>query len=149
MTKVDVEKLIVCIDDDPELITLMRLIFHPRGFRLIGAASGPEGLETMQQVKPDLVLLDLMMPGMSGWEVFRRMKADEELREVPVVVVTVRAQPMERTLGLHVLGVDDYVTKPFKIQDLVQRVCRALGIPGPADDRGAPPFDGPNGAGAT
>jgi len=121
-------KTILCIDDDPEIITLMRLIFRTQGFRLVGAVSGPEGLETMRRVKPDVVLLDLMMPGMSGWEVYRRMRADEELREIPVVIVTVRAQKIERTLGLHVFGVDDYITKPFEIQELVQSVCRVLGV---------------------
>ena len=136
----DAEKVIMCIDDDPEIITLMRLIFHPRGFRLIGAVSGPEGLETMRRVKPDLVLLDLMMPGMSGWEVFRQMQADEELRHIPVVVVTVRSQAIERTIGLHVFGVEDYITKPFEIRDLVRGVCRILGVPGEVNEQGGMAF---------
>jgi len=130
-------KVIMCIDDDPEIITLMRLIFRPQGFRLIGAVSGPEGLEVMRRVKPDLVLLDLMMPGMSGWEVYRQMQADEELRHIPVVIVTVRAQPIERTIGLHVFGVNDYITKPFEIQDLVQSVRRVLGAPDEVDGQNA------------
>lgn len=129
------DKVIICIDDDPEIITLMRLIFRPKGFRLIGAVSGPEGLKAMRRVKPDLVLLDLMMPGMSGWEVYRQMQADEELKRIPVVIVTVRAQAIERTIGLHVFGVDDYITKPFEIQDLVRSVCRVLGVPAEVNER--------------
>ncbi len=144
----DGSKLIMCIDDDPEIITLMRLIFRPKGFRLIGAVSGPEGLEVMQRAKPDLVLLDLMMPGMSGWEVYRRMKADEELKNIPVVIVTVRAQPIERTIGLHVFGVDDYITKPFEIRDLVRSVCRVLGVSDSINDRNGPAFGLSGGAGA-
>ncbi|HIP86830.1 MAG TPA: response regulator [Anaerolineales bacterium] len=128
-------KVIVCIDDDPEIITLMGLIFRPQGFRLIGAVSGPEGLKVMRRVKPDLVLLDLMMPEMSGWEVYRQMQADEGLRHIPVVIVTVRAQPIERTIGLHVFGVEDYITKPFEIRDLVRSVRRVLG----ASDEGESP----------
>ena len=121
-------KLILCIDDEPEIITLMRLIFRPEGFHLVGAVSGSQGLEVMRRLKPDLVLLDLTMPGMSGWDVYRRMKADQDLKDIPVVVVTVRAHNVEKAIGLHIFGVEDYVVKPFSVQDLVRRVRRILGV---------------------
>ena len=119
---------IVCIEDEPEMIDLVRLILGRRGFELIGAVGGREGLETVRQVKPDLVLLDLMMPDMDGWEVYQQMKADEELREIPVVVVTAKAQSIDKVLGLHIAKVDDYVTKPFGPQELLESVSRVLGV---------------------
>jgi two-component system response regulator VicR len=106
-------KKIVCIEDEPEMIDLVRLILGRRGFELIGAVGGREGLETVRQVKPDLVLLDLMMPDMDGWEIYQHMKADEELRNIPVIIVTAKAQSIDKVLGLHIAKVDDYNTKPF------------------------------------
>lgn len=121
-------KKIVCIEDDPEMIDLARLILGRRGFELIGAVGGREGLETVRQVKPDLVLLDLMMPDMDGWEVYQHMKADEELRNIPVIIVTAKAQSIDKVLGLYIAKVDDYITKPFGPQELIERVNRVLGI---------------------
>lgn len=121
-------KKIVCIEDEPEMIDLVRLILGRRGFELIGAVGGREGLETIRQVKPDLVLLDLMMPDMDGWEVYQHMKADEELRHIPVIIVTAKAQSIDKVLGLHIAKVDDYITKPFGPQELIDSVNRTLGI---------------------
>jgi len=97
-----------------------------KGFELIGAVGGREGLETVRRVKPDLVLLDLMMPDMDGWEVYQQMKADETLKNIPVIVVTAKAQSIDRVLGLHIAKVDDYVTKPFGPQELMESVQRVL-----------------------
>ncbi len=121
---------IVCIEDEPEMIDLVRLILGRRGFELIGAVGGREGLETVRQVKPDLVLLDLMMPDMDGWEIYQHMKADEELRNIPVIIVTAKAQSIDKVLGLHIAKVDDYITKPFGPQELIDSVNRVLGIEG-------------------
>jgi len=121
-------KTIVCIEDEPEMIDLVRLILGRRGFELIGAIGGREGLETVRRVKPDLVLLDLMMPDMDGWEIYQHMKADEELRNIPVIIVTAKAQSIDKVLGLHIAKVDDYITKPFGPQELIDSVNRVLGI---------------------
>ncbi len=121
-------KKIVCIEDEPEMIDLVRLILGRRGFELIGAVGGREGLETVRQVKPDLVLLDLMMPDMDGWEIYQHMKADEELRNIPVIIVTAKAQSIDKVLGLHIAKVDDYITKPFGPQELIDSVNRVLGV---------------------
>lgn len=124
----EVRKKIVCIEDEPEMIDLIRLILGRRGFELIGAVGGREGLETVRQVKPDLVLLDLMMPDVDGWEIYQHMKADEELRNIPVIIVTAKAQSIDKVLGLHIAKVDDYITKPFGPQELIESVNRVLGI---------------------
>ena len=120
-------KLVVCIEDEQEMIDLVQLILGRRGFTVEGANGGLEGLEKIQKRKPDLVLLDLMMPDMDGWEVYQRMKSDEDLREIPVIVVTAKAQSIDKVLGLHIAKVDDYITKPFGPQELLESVEKILG----------------------
>ena len=120
------KKLVVCIEDEQEMIDLVRLILGRRGFEVEGANGGLEGLEKVQQKKPDLVLLDLMMPDMDGWEVYQRMKSDESLREIPVIVITAKAQSIDKVLGLHIAKVDDYITKPFGPQELLESVEKIL-----------------------
>jgi len=122
------KKSVVCIEDEPEMIDLVKLILGRRGFDLVGAVGGREGIETVRRLKPDLVLLDLMMPDMDGWEVYQQMKADDELKGIPVIVVTAKAQSIDKVLGLHIAKVDDYVTKPFGPQELLQSVNKVLGL---------------------
>ena len=120
-------KRVVCIEDEPEMIDLVRLILGRKGFEVVGANGGLEGLALVASEKPDLVLLDLMMPDMDGWEVYQRMKSDEALRDIPVVVVTAKAQSIDKVLGLHIAKVDDYITKPFGPQELLESVEKILG----------------------
>jgi len=122
------KKKVVCIEDEPEMIDLVKLILGRKGFELTGAMGGREGLEAIRRVKPDLVLLDLMMPDMDGWEVYQQMKADTEMQKIPVIVVTAKAQSIDKVLGLHIAKVDDYVTKPFGPQELLQSVEKVLGL---------------------
>jgi len=122
------KKVVVCVEDELEMIDLVKLILGRKGFDLIGAVGGREGLETVREIKPDLVLLDLMMPDMDGWEVYQQMKADDELKDIPVIVVTAKAQSIDKVLGLHIAKVDDYVTKPFGPQELLQSVNKVLGL---------------------
>jgi DNA-binding response OmpR family regulator len=82
----------------------------------------------VRREKPDLILLDLMMPDMDGWEVYQQIKADSGLREIPVIVVTAKAQSIDKVLGLHIAKVDDYITKPFGPQELLESVEKILGI---------------------
>jgi len=115
---------IVCIEDELEMIELVKLILTRRGYEVIGAMGGREGLEQIAQVKPDLVLLDLMMPDMDGWEVYQQMKADETMKNIPVIVVTAKAQSIDKVLGLHIAKVNDYITKPFGPTELLSSVTR-------------------------
>ena len=119
-------KCILCIEDEPEMIDLIRLILGRRGFEVKGAAGGVEGLKMIKQEPPDLVLLDLMMPDMDGWEVYQQMKAEEKTKHIPVIVVTAKAQSIDKVLGLHIAKVDDYITKPFSPQDLMNSVEKVL-----------------------
>ena len=120
-------KRIVCIEDEMEMIDLIQLILGRRGFEVTGASGGKEGLELVRGTHPDLVLLDLMMPDMDGWEVYQQMKAEESTRGTPVIVVTAKAQNIDKVLGLHIAKVDDYIAKPFSPQELVDSVEKVFG----------------------
>lgn len=122
-----VGKKILCIEDEPQMIDLIRLILANEGYEVIGADGGQEGLDLMRQEKPDLILLDLMMPEMDGGDVFHRMKEEVELRNIPVIVVTAKAAPIDQVLWINVAKVDDYVTKPFGPRELVESVEKVLG----------------------
>lgn len=122
------KKRVLCIEDHPEMIELIRLILGRQGFDVEGAEGGREGLESMQENPPDLVLLDLMMPDMDGWEVYRQIKASDQLKEIPVIAVTAKAQGIDRVLGLHIAGMDDFITKPFGPKELIASVERILGV---------------------
>ncbi len=119
-------KKVVCIEDELEMIELVKLILGRNKFDVTGAVGGREGLDKIAETKPDLVLLDLMMPEMDGWEVYQKMKASEEMRDIPVIVVTAKAQSIDRVLGLHIARVDDYITKPFGPQELLDSVERVI-----------------------
>ena len=119
-------KMILCIEDEQEMIDLIRLILSPRGFEIRGANGGKEGLEIIRKDHPDLVLLDLMMPEMDGWEVYQQMKAGEATKNIPVIVVTAKAQSIDKVLGLHIAKVDDFIVKPFSPQELLTSVDKVL-----------------------
>src|SRR5215475_2419420 len=117
---------VVCIEDEPEMIDLIKLILSRDGFEVFGARGGMEGLQLVEDVQPKLVLLDLMMPDMDGWEVYQRLKANPNTRHIPVIVLTARAQSIDKVLGLHIAKVDDYITKPFGPNDLLKSVEKVI-----------------------
>ncbi len=119
-------KHILCIEDEPDMIDLIRLILLRRGFTFDGASGGEEGLRKVRETHPDLVLLDLMMPDLDGWEVYQQMKADEKTRNIPVIIVTAKAQSIDKVLGLQIAKVDDYIAKPFSPNELVESIQRVL-----------------------
>jgi DNA-binding response OmpR family regulator len=121
-------KTIVCIEDDPQIIDLIRLILRHRGLELIGVTASHEGLEAIRKYHPDLVLLDLMMPEPDGWQILHSMEMDNELQTIPVIVITVRAHRAETPPGMLARQVADYVTKPFGVQRLLDSVCGVLGV---------------------
>ncbi len=117
---------VVRIEDDQGMIELIKLVLDRKGFEFIGAMGGQEGLDAMRQARPDLVLLDLMMPEMDGWEVYRRMKADKELESIPVIVVTAKREDIDKILALHVAKVAAYIMKPFSPNELVRTIEKVL-----------------------
>lgn len=121
-----ISKTILCVEDEPEMIDLIQLILSRKGYNVKGATGGVEGIKLIRELHPDLVLLDLMMPDMDGWEVYQQMKSDQTLRDIPVIVVTAKAQNIDKVLGLHIAKVDDYIAKPFSPQELMDSVDQVL-----------------------
>jgi two-component system, OmpR family, response regulator VicR len=119
-------KRIIYIEDEQEMIDLVRLILSRKGYQVKGAIGGQEGLDLVRAESPDLVLLDLMMPDMDGWEVYQQMKAGTTTRGIPVIVITAKAQNIDKVLGVHIAKVDDYISKPFSPQQLIESVEKVL-----------------------
>ena len=119
-------KRLAYIEDEAEMIDLVRLILSRRGYTVLGANGGREGLELVRKEIPDLVLLDLMMPDMDGWDVYHHIKSDEVTRDIPVIVITAKAQNIDKVLGLRIAKVEDYIAKPFSTQELVDRIDQVL-----------------------
>ena len=119
-------KQIIYIEDEQDMIELVRLILSRKGYEVSGANGGREGLDLVRASSPDLVLLDLMMPDMDGWEVYHQLKADDATRTTPVIVITAKAQNIDKVLGIHIAKVDDYICKPFSPQQLIDSVESVL-----------------------
>jgi two-component system, OmpR family, response regulator VicR len=122
----DKVRKVVYIEDEEDMISLVRLILERKGYEIKGATGGREGLEIINEYNPDLVLLDLMMPDIDGWDVYQQMKSDDLLRHIPVIIVTAKAQNIDKVLGLHIAKVDDYISKPFSPNELVESIERVL-----------------------
>lgn len=120
------ELKVVCVDDEAEMIDLVKFILSRQDFIVTGAPDGKTGLEVIEEVQPDLVILDLMMPEMDGWEVYQHMQAKESMIDIPVIILTAKAQSIDRVLGLHIARVNAYLTKPFKPQELLETIERVL-----------------------
>jgi DNA-binding response OmpR family regulator len=120
------DKKVVCIEDESEMIDLISLILRKQSVQVIGALGGRQGLEKIESERPDLVLLDLKMPVMNGWEVYRRMKASREMKDIPVVVLTAMSRSFDESINLQDDRVDDYITKPFRPRKLIESVNRVL-----------------------
>jgi DNA-binding response OmpR family regulator len=123
---VDTQIRILSIEDDPEMRGLLQLILERKGHHVIGVKRGELGLELLKSLKPDILLLDLMLPDIDGWDIYRQMKADDELSTVPVIIISARDQKQDAAAGYHVVGNDLYVEKPFEIEELVNAVYNVL-----------------------
>lgn len=117
---------ILCIEDDIDMLELFRVLLSRHGFIVKGVTSGQDGLDLIRQERPDLVILDIMMPVMDGWQVYQEMKEDETTRDIPTIVVTAKSQLIDRVLGLEIAKVDDYIGKPFSPQELLDSISKVL-----------------------
>ena len=115
---------ILVVDDDREIARLLRGYLEQAGFAVSVADDGVAALAVLRDLHPDVLLLDLMLPGMDGWEVTRRIRSDASLAATPIIMLTARVEDTDKILGLE-LGADDYVTKPFNPREVLARV-RAL-----------------------
>ena len=116
---------ILIVEDETDLSELMRYNLEAEGFRVMGAESGDEAVERIRDGVPDLILLDWMLPGLSGIELCRRWRSREETARTPIIMITARGEEEERVRGL-ATGADDYVVKPFSMPELVARIQALL-----------------------
>ena len=119
-------KRVIYFEDDKDMVELVRIILGREGYQVEGIAEGQAGIKAVQQNSPDVILLDLMLPDMDGWEIFRQLKHDESTADIPVIVITAKAQSIDKVLGLEIAKVDDYISKPFRPNELVDRVEEVL-----------------------
>ncbi|MSO20862.1 MAG: response regulator transcription factor [Acidobacteria bacterium] len=118
-------KKILMIEDDRDIIELVRYNLEKEGYRVTTAQDGATGLAQFRKSQPDLLILDLMLPRMSGLEICKELRRDTKARRIPILMLTARGEEADRIVGLE-LGADDYVTKPFSPRELVARVMALL-----------------------
>jgi DNA-binding response OmpR family regulator len=128
-------KRILIIEDDRDIVELVRYNLANEGFQVSSANDGSTGLSTLKKTPPDLLLLDLMLPKLSGLEICREIRRDDSLNRLPILMLTARGEEADRVVGLE-MGADDYVTKPFSPRELLARVKALL-------RRAEPPADAP------
>jgi CheY-like chemotaxis protein len=122
----DTQRTIMVVDDNPDIITIVKTILEGKGYQVLSASSGQELLNLLTDRKPDLIILDIMMPEMDGLEVLGRLKAVTETASIPVILLTAKVQ-YEDVLGGYKLGADYYITKPFTSTQLVNGINLLLG----------------------
>jgi CheY-like chemotaxis protein len=122
----DNKKTIMVVDDNPDIITIIKTILEGKGYNVISASSGPELLNLLKNQKPDLIILDIMMPEMDGLEVLTKLKGVTDTTGIPVILLTAKVQ-YEDVLGGYKLGADYYITKPFTSTQLVNGINLLLG----------------------
>ena len=122
----DTQRTIMVVDDNPDIITIVKTILEGKGYSVLSASSGQELLNLLTDRKPDLIILDIMMPEMDGLEVLGRLKAVTETASIPVILLTAKVQ-YEDVLGGYKLGADYYITKPFTSTQLVNGINLLLG----------------------
>ena len=123
-------KRILIIEDDRDIVELVRYNLTNEGFQVSAAHDGSTGLSTLKKTPPDLLLLDLMLPKLSGLEICREVRRDDSLNRLPILMLTARGEEADRVVGLE-MGADDYVTKPFSPRELLARVKALSAAPMP------------------
>ena len=116
-------RTVMIVDDDADIVDMTRLILEEGGYQVVPAASGPEALQKIEKTHPDLILLDINMPEMDGYQVLRVLKVDQRTSAIPVALFSIKMEIRDRLQGLQE-GAYDYITKPFSCEDLLGRVRR-------------------------
>lgn len=127
--KVEMDKptrTVIYFEDDKDMVELVRIILGREGYQINGVAEGQAGIIAVQEEIPDVVLLDLMLPDMDGWEIYQQLKHDDSTANIPVIVITAKTQSIDKVLGLEIAKVDDYISKPFTPQELIERVGKVI-----------------------
>jgi len=114
---------VMVVDDDADILDVTRLALEGGGYSVLPTRSGPEALRTLEQSRPDLILLDINMPDMDGWQVLRLLKVDERTSSIPVAMFSIKMEVRDRLHGIQE-GAFDYIIKPFATDDFLRRVRR-------------------------
>jgi DNA-binding response OmpR family regulator len=117
-------RTVLVVDDDPVIVKLLQVNFEMEGYQVLTAGDGEEGLDLAQRDRPDVIILDVMMPKLDGLEVARALKTDEETRDIPVLLLSAKAQASDVQAGQSLA--DDYITKPFDPLELLDRVASLI-----------------------
>jgi CheY-like chemotaxis protein len=123
-----VNRNILVIDDQPDIVLMVRLILELEGDQVLGAGSGEEGLEVLARTEPDAVLLDIRLPGVDGWGVLRELRDSHRLERLPVVMISAHSAPSAARRALEE-GARGYLTKPFDVDDLLHKLDEVAGAP--------------------
>ncbi|MBW1971229.1 MAG: response regulator [Deltaproteobacteria bacterium] len=119
------ERKILIIEDETDLVELLSYNLKKEGFSTISCTDGWKALNIVRKEKPDLILLDLMLPGLSGIEICKMIREDKKIKDIPIIMVTAKTTETDKVVGLEI-GADDYVTKPFSIRELIARIKAVL-----------------------
>lgn len=119
------KKRILVVDDEPDMLLAIKMRLEATGYQVLTATDGMEGLNMARREKPDLIILDIMLPKMNGYKVSRLLKFDEEYKHIPIVMLTALAGENDRTTGVQT-GADAYITKPFETAQLLDTIRRFL-----------------------
>ena len=121
MPETAMKKKILIVDDEEDILHFLELVLREKGYQVATASSGHEALTRAQMEKPDLILLDIMMPQMDGWEVLKLLRIDDETADIPVAMLSARTEAKDRVQGLQE-GAVDYICKPFSLQELLAKI---------------------------
>ena len=112
---------IYIVEDEPDIRETLKYNFSNEGFKVSTAPDGEEALSNIKKILPDVLILDLMLPGISGLDVCKSIRADDDIRDISIIMLTAKGEEIDRVIGFE-LGADDYVTKPFSVRELILRV---------------------------
>ena len=122
---------VMIVEDEPNIVESLSFVFSREGWQVAAALDGDSAIEKLLSAPPDILVLDVMLPPHSGFEVLKRVRSEPGLKQLPVIVLTAKGQEKDRHTALR-LGADAFVTKPFSNRDIVQQVRDLAGVPGPA-----------------
>jgi two-component system response regulator VicR len=115
------KKKIVVVEDDQDIADLVKLVLETAEFEVVTVLDGQNALARIQSVRPDAILLDLTMPKISGWDIFKQVRGDPAYAEIPIAILTAKSETFDEMVGLHVMKADAYITKPFGKQELIDK----------------------------
>ncbi len=116
------KRKILVIEDDMDIAELVKLVLETESYTVESVLDPLEAIDKAKSYKPDAILLDLLMPKLNGWEIFKQLRKDKEFDDVPIAILTAKSEEIDTMVGLHVMNADGYITKPFGKQELIDKI---------------------------